>query len=485
MSDRVALGSPQVRALDVPAAVLRRLAASRPHDYPLLLDSVAAGPLGRSSILAARPRAALWLDARGRVGACGAVPRGAGFLATLERWWIEERKGSLGGRLGGASGVADGLEVPFTGGWAVFFGYELALEIEPRLTLPAPPAGELPWRALALRTPCALVHTHASGRVLAVAEADSAAELDRLERDAAEAAGAAAPVPAPPALQITEEDPQRHLLRVRRAQEYIRAGDIYQANLSRPWRIERAPGAHGRLDGSHAGALYERLSAANPAPFAALLQWGGSAVLSSSPERLLRVSGTEVETRPIAGTRPRTRRPGVDAAEAAALVAHPKERAEHIMLVDLERNDLGRVCEAGSVRVDELMVSETYAHVHHIVSNVRGRLRPEVTPIGALRAVFPGGTITGCPKFRCMQIIAELEAEGRGAYTGSLGFLSRDGTMDLNILIRTLTLFDGGISFRAGGGIVADSVPDRELEETQAKARGLLAALDSPSVEAA
>jgi anthranilate synthase component I len=474
MSDRVALLSSRVRALDVPPAVLRRLAAARPHDYPVLLDSVAQGPLGRVSILAARPRAALWLDALGRVGASGAVPRGEGFLATLERWWLAER----------TPGVGDaGAEVPFTGGWVVFLAYELAEEIEPRLRLPALPASELPWRALALRTPCALVHVHATGRVLAVAEADSACELDRLERDAAEASdGAAHGTPPPPAsplpaLRISEEDPERHLGRVRRAQEYIRAGDIYQANLSRPWRIEPQPGAR-RLDGSHAAEIYARLSAANPAPFAALMQWGGIAVLSSSPERLIRLSRGEVETRPIAGTRPRTRRPGVDAAEAAALVAHPKERAEHIMLIDLERNDLGRVCEPGTVRVDELMVTETYAHVHHIVSNVRGRLRPEVTPIGALRAVFPGGTITGCPKFRCMQIIAELEGEGRGAYTGSLGFLSRDGAMDLNILIRSLTLFDGGITFRAGGGIVADSVPERELEETRAKARGLLAAFD-------
>jgi anthranilate synthase component 1 len=144
----------------------------------------------------------------------------------------------------------------------------------------------------------------------------------------------------------------------------------------------------------------------------------------------------------------------------------------------LERNDLGRVCEAGSVRVDELMVTETYAHVHHIVSNVRGHLRADVTPIEALRAVFPGGTITGVPKVRCMQIIAELEGEGRGAYTGSLGFLSRDGTMDLNILIRTMTLRGREIELRAGAGIVADSDPQRELEETRAKARGLLAVFE-------
>jgi anthranilate synthase component 1 len=159
------------------------------------------------------------------------------------------------------------------------------------------------------------------------------------------------------------------------------------------------------------------------------------------------------------------------------LVSHPKERAEHIMLIDLERNDLGRVCEAGTVRVDELMTIESYTHVHHIVSNVSGRLRPDVTPVGALRAVFPGGTITGCPKFRCMQIIAELEAAGRGAYTGSLGYLTVDGTLDLNILIRTMTLRAGQLSFRAGAGIVADSDPERELEETRAKARGLIAAL--------
>jgi anthranilate synthase component I len=154
-------------------------------------------------------------------------------------------------------------------------------------------------------------------------------------------------------------------------------------------------------------------------------------------------------------------------------------------LIDLERNDLGRVCEAGSVRVDELMATETYAHVHHIVSNVRGRLRPDVTPIGAMRAVFPGGTITGVPKFRCMQIIAELEGVGRGAYTGSLGYLSASGALDLNILIRTLTMLEGRIAFRAGGGIVADSDPERELEETRAKARGLLAALSPASGEAA
>src|ERR1700760_2873496 len=165
-------------------------------------------------------------------------------------------------------------------------------------------------------------------------------------------------------------------------------------------------------------------------------------------------------------------------AEMTALGEDHKERAEHIMLIDLERNDLGRVCEAGTVRVDELMTIESYAHVHHIVSNVSGTLRADVTPIEALRAVFPGGTITGVPKFRCMQIIAELEGIGRGAYTGSLGFLGRDGSMDMNILIRTLSVQGRTVELRAGGGIVADSDPQRELEETRAKARGMLAAFD-------
>jgi anthranilate synthase component 1 len=197
---------------------------------------------------------------------------------------------------------------------------------------------------------------------------------------------------------------------------------------------------------------------------------------------LLRIAGRNISTRPIAGTR--ARRPSTggsdqDRRDIDELVQHPKERAEHIMLIDLERNDLGRVCEAGSVTVDEYMVTESYAHVHHIVSNVSGRLRSDATAVDALRALFPGGTITGCPKIRCMQIIAALEAEGRGAYTGSLGWLGTDGNADFNILIRTLTQRGIQIELRAGAGIVADSVPERELEETRAKARGLLRAFQS------
>ena len=183
-----------------------------------------------------------------------------------------------------------------------------------------------------------------------------------------------------------------------------------------------------------------------------------------------------MDTRPIAGTRPRF--PGDDdQARIRDLVGNPKERAEHVMLIDLERNDLGRVCEPGSVRVDELMGVESYAHVHHIVSNVTGTLREDATPGAVVRAVFPGGTITGAPKVRCMQIIAGLEGEGRGAYTGAFGYLGHDGDMDLNILIRSAWLEGDELQFRTWASIVVDSDAGRELEETRAKARGLLRAL--------
>jgi anthranilate synthase component I len=446
--------------------VLRRLAARFPERYPLLLDSAAAGPLSRASLLLAEPGAALWLDADGRLEARGLTPRGGGFLAALEDWWLRERDTARSPSE--PDSVADAL--PFAGGWALFLGYELAQEIEPHLALPRSP---FPWQAFALRTACALVHDLSSGRVLAVAEPEAGEALARIAAEAREAARDTEPRDALRIARVEEEDPDAYLARVRRAKEYVRAGDIYQANLSRPWDVtldeEGTCGA--------AAALYRRLCAANPAPFAALAQWRGEAVLSSSPERLLRVAGRRVETRPIAGTRPRSRQPGGDTREMTELAAHPKERAEHVMLIDLERNDLGRVCAPGTVRVDEFMSIESYTHVHHIVSNVSGELEDAVTPVGAVRAVFPGGTITGCPKFRCMQIIAELEAAGRGAYTGSLGYLTRDGRLDLNILIRSMTLSARRLSFRAGAGIVADSDPERELEETRAKARGLLAAL--------
>ncbi|HEY9144588.1 MAG TPA: chorismate-binding protein, partial [Arenimonas sp.] len=266
-----------------------------------------------------------------------------------------------------------------------------------------------------------------------------------------------------------EDPPARFTDGVARIHDYLRAGDVFQVNLSRAWRarFDTAPDP---------AAVYARLRENNPAPFAGLMRLGDAALLSSSPERLVSVRGRRVDTRPIAGTRPRFAGDD-DQARIRDLVGNPKERAEHVMLIDLERNDLGRVCEPGSVRVDELMGVESYAHVHHIVSNVTGTLRPDTTPGAVVRAVFPGGTITGAPKVRCMEIIAELEGEGRGAYTGAFGYLGHDGDMDLNILIRSAWLEGEQLQFRTGAGIVVDSDAGRELEETRAKARGLLRAL--------
>jgi anthranilate synthase component 1 len=455
------------RRLALPPETLRHLAATHPGYFPVLLDSAALDPRGNAetrTLLAAAPCAFLALDQFNRLHASGDVPHGiaamggreGGFLAALERWWHIVHREEPDNR-------------SLAGGWIVYLGYEMAQEIEPGLQLPP---GRLPWRAMALRVGGALIHDIRAGTVDLEAAAGSGGDtlLDEIAGHIDQAKGTPAPVAGRVPMQSTlREEPAEHFLaRVAMAQEHIRAGNIYQANLSRWWRAE--------WDGA-SGPLYERLRIANPAPFAAYAHFPGMEILSSSPERLLSIHRRVAGTRPIAGTRPRSLQPGEDEREREGLAAHPKERAEHVMLIDLERNDLGRVCEAGSVRVDEFMAVESYAHVHHIVSSVSGRLRPGVTPIGALRAVFPGGTITGVPKVRCMQIIAALEGEGRDAYTGSLGWLSPAGDADFNILIRTLALAGGQVEARAGAGIVADSSPQRELEETRAKARGLLAAL--------
>jgi anthranilate synthase component 1 len=459
-----------IRELTLSPLALRRLAYWHPQRYPVLFDSSSGGDLGRWSVLAALPLGALWQDPDG-LHVSGSAPRlpaqtGAGFLERLESWW-------QGGRLEHTP-PAGTPALPFHGGFVVYLDYEMAAEIEPQLSLPPAPSEP---RAFALRIRAALLYDHLSGRGYAVAESGATDGLDILAADAAAAAapGEADPLawPAPQVRAVAEEDPRRFRTRVEAALEYIRAGDVYQANLSRPWRVELAPG-------TSPAAVYERLRRANPAPFAAWAQFQGHTLLSSSPERLVRVRAGRVDTRPIAGTRPRSRTPGGDLTETTALMASAKERAEHVMLLDLERNDLGRVCRGGSVRVDEFMITESYAHVHHIVSSVSGELRTAISPIQVLRAVFPGGTITGCPKFRCMQLIAALEGEGRGAYTGTLGYIGHDGAMDFNILIRTLTCANDVLCFRAGAGIVADSDWQQELAETRAKARGLLAALEEP-----
>jgi anthranilate/para-aminobenzoate synthase component I len=275
--------------------------------------------------------------------------------------------------------------------------------------------------------------------------------------------------PAPPMVTSPSMSPDEYCMMVERAKTYIGAGDIFQANLAQRFAAI--------YQGPDPFALYRRLRTVNPAPFAAFLDLGDTHVVSSSPERLVRLAGREADTRPIAGTRPRGRNPDEDASRTVQLLLSPKERAEHLMLVDLERNDLGRVCDYGSVKVDEFMVTERYSHVIHIVSNVRGRVRDGASGFDLLDAMFPGGTVTGVPKIRCLEIIEELEPVPRGLYTGSIGYVSWSGAMDWNIIIRTLVIRGGELSLYAGAGIVADSDPAREYDETLDKARALFEAL--------
>jgi len=261
---------------------------------------------------------------------------------------------------------------------------------------------------------------------------------------------------------------EQYAAMVERTKEYIAAGDIFQANLSQRLCFP--------FEGSPV-ELYNRLSAINPSPFAFYFDFGDFQLVSCSPERLIRMAGDFVETRPIAGTHPRGRDSAEDEEMRNKLILHPKERAEHIMIVDMARNDIGRVCVCGSVRPDELMVIEQYSHVFHIVSNIVGTLSYGCDAFDLLAATFPGASITGVPKIRCMEIIDELEPVRRGPYTGSLGWISYAGDTDLNIIIRTFVLKDGHAYIQVGGGVVADSVPEREYRETLNKAQALIDAL--------
>jgi len=411
-----------------------------PRRYPFLLQT-----LGDSGwdILFAFPQAS-------------GADRVAPFFPGIDREWAKSGESSL-----------ETEALPFTGGWFLYLGYELLHELEPSVT-PRILADDFPSAKL-VRIPAAVMVNQARQQTCLFAEPDHAECLIAMRADLENASS----VPDDPVRvdNLTEEPHDLFLDGVSRIKDYIREGDVFQVNLARRWQ--------GQLTSGSAAQLYARLRRSNPAPFAGIADFGQHRIVSSSPERLVRVRDGLVETRPIAGTHPRSADPGEDEKLRQDLMASQKERAEHIMLIDLERNDLGRICQPGSVEVDELMAVRSYTHVHHIESNVKGRLRPEVTPGAVLRALFPGGTITGCPKVRTMQIIRELEASPRYAYTGSMGYLNRDGSMDLNILIRTFMLNGNQLSFKAGAGIVADSDPWRELSETRAKAKGLLKALEA------
>ena len=434
---------------------LRRLNQLHPSRYPFLLQSTAqGGELGRFDILFAFPGKSLVLSENGDLSGQGASMQSQ-FLKALDNWWSEEKTAAVGSHL------------PFQGGWFLYLAYELAAEVEPNLSLHSDPL--LPT-AFAVRCPAAIIFDHLSQESVFVCESDAVQFREQMSADI-EHLTVAAKTAGPGNFEVSEDDPRQFTDAVEIAKKYIEAGDVYQANLSRQWTVTVD-------DERSSESIYESLCAANPGPFAGIARWQGTSIISSSPERLLSVRDGMVSTRPIAGTRRRGDDEAADDDLSNELFAHPKERAEHVMLIDLERNDLGRVSEPGSVEVNEMMVLESYAHVHHIVSNVRGTLRRDTTPGMAIGAVFPGGTITGCPKVRCMEIIDELEVAPRGAYTGSMGYLNRDGSMDLNILIRTMVKRDKQITFRAGAGIVADSDPQSELDETRAKAEGMLRALE-------
>jgi anthranilate synthase component 1 len=371
---------------------------------------------------------------------------------------------------------------PFTGGAVGYFGYDLVRAVEP-LGPPGPDPLALPDMALML-SDALVVFDHLKHSVTIIANADLQAEPDierayeAAERTIAEIrAVLAGPVPrelAPraPERQLPEFESnmsrERFEAIVQRIVEYVHAGDAFQVVPSQRWSAAVPVEAF---------SIYRGLRAINPSPYMYFLDFGDFQVAGASPEPLLTVTGRHVSTKPIAGTRPRGANPEEDRRIAAELLADDKERAEHVMLVDLGRNDLGRVCEYGSVTVEELMEIESYSHVMHIVSTVSGTLRAGVGAMDALRSVLPAGTLSGAPKVRAMQIIDELEPVKRGGYGGAVGYLSYGGDLDTAIHIRTVVVKEGVAHVQAGGGTVADAKPDYEYEESVAKAKAAMRAI--------
>lgn len=440
-----------------------------PKRYPFILESSAEAENilstkvssinqhARYDVLFAFPQESLTLYSDNTLTG-ESVDESKDFLQNVDKLWLAHKK---------SYSIPDS-ELPFTGGWFAFLSYELAAQIEQRLNLPQENKRSI--TAKLTRVPVAIIFDKHRNKQFIIAEPDYNECIESIFSDIKKIKSKKDALYIDD-IALEEENSTRYTESVKKIKQYIIDGDVFQVNLSRLWN------AHLSDIKSAALPLYQALKKSNPAPFSAYVDYGHYKIISSSPERLVKVVKGIVQTRPIAGTRARHNETVEDISNLKELISHPKERAEHIMLIDLERNDLGRVCKNGSIHVDELMVLESFKHVHHIVSNVTGELRKNVTPGEVIRAVFPGGTITGCPKERCMQIIAELEDSPRGAYTGSLGYINHDGSMDFNILIRTFELIENEIKLRAGAGIVADSIAVNELEETRTKAKGLLEAL--------
>ncbi|SFV77113.1 Para-aminobenzoate synthase, aminase component [hydrothermal vent metagenome] len=425
-----------MKVLSIPSVALDTLCHLNADRYPFLLESVNHNQDNRYSILFAHPTKQIVLN-------------------DLDEFdFLDELKSSID-----IQPIKSDL--PFSGGWFVYLSYELIGQIEPILKNDLH-IGDQPV-AIAVQIPTAIVVDHLKDKTYLLDQFDDQVRIDQVLSDIEQLGDI---VDMPIQGKLSWEEDAKFISGVKSSRDYIKAGDVFQVNLSRQWQYELSTDVTSTQ-------IYQALKRSNPAPFSALAQFGGFSIISSSPERLFSVDGDQVETRPIAGTHPRSSGEE-DERLKAQLINHPKEQAEHIMLLDLERNDLGRVCEYGSVHVNEIMTLESYPYVHHIVSNIKGKLRQGTTIKDLVRALFPGGTITGCPKVRCMQIIAELEQMPRQAYTGSLGYVSSNGKMDFNILIRTITKQNNSLTLRAGAGIVFDSIAERELEETKHKAKGVL-----------
>jgi len=409
--------------------------------YPFLLESVNHNENNRYSILFAFPKESIVLRDLSDFD----------FLNELENRCEQK---------------SHDFKFPFMGGWFVYLSYELIGQIEPSLASKLHKSN-IPI-AYAVKIPSAVITDHKLEKTFIVDEDGDETRINQILSDVK----ALENIPDETIDgEISEENEKKFTDGVKSSLDYIVAGDVFQVNLSRKWSYS----LNLKQDSA---TIYKKLKKANPAPFSALIQYENFSIISSSPERLFSVNDGTLETRPIAGTHPRGKG-RLDDAQKENLISHPKEIAEHVMLLDLERNDMGRVCEYGSVYVNEIMTLETYPYVHHIVSNIKGNLRKEIGIKGIVKALFPGGTITGCPKVRCMEIISELEQMPREAYTGSAGYVSQNGKMDFNILIRSFIHKDNALTFRAGAGIVFDSDPLRELAETRHKAQGLIKVFES------
>jgi anthranilate synthase component 1 len=465
--------------IETPVSAFLKLRGEGPA---FLLESAEQGRLGRWSFLGFRPRSLLrWSDGvLSEWGADSAAESGHG--AAPDRTTEAPDPYAAAADYLGRYEIAEPDELPpFAGGAVGFFGYDLVRTVEP-LGEPNPDTLGLPDMALMI-TDVLVAFDHQRHEVTVIANAFvEDGGIEDAHARAVETIGEVRerlrnPVPAVEATSAPPPDVrfesnmtrQQFEATVSRIIEYVHAGDVFQAVPSQRFSAQTPVEAF---------SIYRGLRTVNPSPYMYFLDFGDFEIAGASPEPLVKVSGRRVETRPIAGTYPRGGDEEEDRRQAERLLHDPKERAEHVMLVDLGRNDLGRVCEYGSVEVDELMVVETYSHVLHIVSQVSGTLRDQVSAMDVLRSVLPAGTLSGAPKVRAMQIIDELEPHKRGSYGGAIGYLSYTGDLDTAIHIRTVVVKDGQVHVQAGGGTVADAQPAYEYNESVNKAKAVFRAVE-------